>query len=176
MYILLMIFRDKAAAKKITLYALFVFLLFLAAGGYLYAKNLGKRLVVYKDAPIEATIVLSPSKIETTTDIQNNQTFRIATLTATVTNHTRERLTNVLLVIPSVGVGTIETPTTKRVTNLPQQGSDDVFTLGTIPSGKTKKAMVSLYALEPKTYTIKAWVYTKQEFNTATNDVLLEVQ
>jgi len=168
--------RHKTATDKITIYILSVFFIHLIGGGYLYYKNLEKRLVVYKDSPIEATIELSSPKIEVTTDETNEQSIHKTLLTATVANHSVDRFTTVLLILPSIGTNTLETPTTKRVTNLPQQGNDDVFSLGNISPGKSKKGTVWIYSTKNKTYTIKAYIETKEKFSKTTNAVVLEVK
>ncbi len=158
------------------MYVLCALFINLAGGGYLYSINLEKRLVVYKDSPIEATIELSPSKIEATTDETKEQTMHKTILTATVTNHSVGRFTNVLLILPSMGIATLETPTAKRVTNLPQQGNDDVFSLGNISPGSLKKGTVWIYSTQKKTYTIKAYIETKEKFSKTTNAVVLDVE
>lgn len=158
------------------IFVLCALFIYLAGGGYLYSKNLGKRLVVYKNSPIEATIELSPSKIEATTDETKEQTMHKAILTATVTNHSVDWFTHVLLILPSKGIATLETPTAKRVTNLPQQGSDDVFSLGNISPGSLKRGTVWIYSAQKKTYTIKAYIETKEKFSKTTNAVILDVE
>lgn len=164
------------AHARIKLFTTSVLFFHIIGGSYLFSQYLEGRLTVYKNDPLEATIYLSSSRIEVTTDETSEHTIHKTILNVTVTNHSLDRLTNVLLILPSIGLKTLETPTAKRITNLPQQADDEVFSLGNISSGSSKKATVWIYSMQKKTYTIKAYIETKEKFSKTTNAIKLEVE
>lgn len=161
---------------KVNAFILSIVLIHIIGGGYIYTKNLGKRRTVYMGPPIDAQIELSSTKIKITTDETKEHTIHKTIITATVTNHSVNQFTNVLLILPSIGIKTLETPTAKRITNLPQQGNDDVFSLGNISPESSKKGSVWIYSLQKKTSTIKAYIETNEKFSKTTNAIALEVE
>lgn len=160
---------------KIKTLAVSILLINLIGGGYLYVRNLGKKADIPVDPAVVASLKIFPSKISVTKD--EDKEAQKAMLIVKVTNNTSKTLSDVYLIIPAgIDIGTIESSTTARITDLPQQSNDAVFSLGNITSHKTIERSIWVYSTQKKIYNIKVDIETKERYRTNTNSVVLTAE
>ena len=126
--------------------------------------------------PLVATLSISPETIPATIDVATEGSISTTKLTVALTNNTDFTLNNVKIILPSIGLDMLETVHARRDANLPWKSSDSMFTIGNIKSGETKHATISAFSTVPSVYSVRAWITTRENITTTTNQAMLQVQ
>lgn len=159
---------------KIKILILSSCLFYLFGSGYLFITNLSKKADIPKGPSIEATTTLSSSIVKTIQNISDRNPNNMVILTTKVTNNTSGTLTGIKLIIPhDEYLITVETASAKRLTNLPGQGSDAVFSLPDLSSKTSTQSLVLLYALKKGIYTIKPYIETNEKYKVTVDAITL---
>ena len=166
----------KIVKDKITLLTVLIVLLNIFVGQYLLTKYLGQTITLSEKDSLEATISLSAPTVPVTENITDQAAIHTVRLTVKVTNNTNGGFTNVRMLIPSIGMGTLESPSAPRFAYLQPITTEHVFSLGFLPPGETVTGYVLLYYIEKKTYTIRVNILSDEKAKAITNIVTLTAE
>lgn len=151
--------------NRIKIIILISSLLYIIGGGYIFITSLSIKSDIAMGPSIEAIVTLSSPTLTVTQDASDRNTSNTVILTTKVTNNAPSTLTGVKLVIPiDTAVDTLETLSAKRITNLPGQGTDAVFSLPDLPSKTATQSQVLLYTMKKGTYKIKPYISSNEKY------------
>ena len=124
--------------------------------------------------PLEAHLTIVPETIPLTLSIAGYPNIPTAKLIISVKNNFGRRVSRTRLVVPNVGLKTLETPGALR-TDKPWKNPDDIYLIDGTNTDETKTATISAYAMRSGTYSFRVWVLTEEGLTTTTNQATLVV-